>query len=122
MSKTILAVDDSATMLQTMSLVLEREGYQVLTACDGVDGLKKLEGGDRVSVIITDLNMPNMDGITFTQEVRKLPKYKFVPIIMVTTESAGVKKDAGKAAGATGWIVKPFQPEQLISVIKKVCP
>ena len=122
MSKTILAVDDSATMLQTISLILEREGYKVVTACDGVDGLKKLEGAERISVIITDLNMPNMDGITFTQEVRKLPKYKFAPVIMVTTESLGSKKDAGKAAGATGWIVKPFQPEQLIAVIKKVSP
>jgi two-component system chemotaxis response regulator CheY len=122
MSKTILAVDDSATMLQTISLVLEREGYKVITAIDGVDGLKKLEGGDRISVIITDLNMPNMDGITFTEEVRKLPNYNFVPIIMVTTESSGGKKDAGRSAGATGWIVKPFQPEQLISVIKKVSP
>ncbi|MBE9537166.1 MAG: response regulator [Proteobacteria bacterium] len=122
MPKTILAVDDSATMLQTISLILEREGYKVVTAFDGVEGLKKLEAGERISVIITDLNMPNMDGITFTQEIRKLPKYKFTPVIMVTTESLGGKKDAGKAAGATGWIVKPFQPAQLISVIKKVSP
>ena len=122
MSKVVLTVDDSATMLQTISLVLEREGYKVVTACDGVDGLKKLASGERFNVIITDLNMPNMDGITFTQEVRKLSKYKFIPVIMVTTESSGGKKDAGKAAGATGWIVKPFQPEQLIAVIKKVCP
>jgi len=104
-------------MLQTISLVLEREGYKVITACDGVDGLKKLEGIDRVNVIVTDLNMPNMDGITFIQEVRKLPRCKFVPVIMVTTESSGGKKDAGKAAGATGWIVKPFQPEQMLKAV-----
>ena len=122
MAKTILAVDDSPTMLQTISIVLEKEGYKVVTAKDGVDGLSKLSGGDRFDVIISDVNMPNMDGITFAGEVRKLNQYRFTPIIMVTTESQTDKKEKGKAAGVTGWIVKPFQPDQLIAVMKKVSP
>lgn len=122
MAKTILAVDDSPTMLQSVTMTLEKEGYNVITACDGVDGLSKLGGGDKIHVIVTDVNMPNMDGLTFTAEARKLPQYKFTPIIVVTTESQADMKQRGKAAGATGWIVKPFKPEQLIAVIRKVAP
>lgn len=122
MQKSILAVDDSITMRQTISIVLEKEDYKVTTANDGKDALNKLKGSERFNVIITDVNMPNMDGITFTSEARKLAQYKFTPIIMVTTESQASKKEEGKKAGATGWIVKPFQPEQLLAVVKKVCP
>lgn len=122
MSKTILAVDDSVTMLQTISLSLEKEGYKVITASDGVDGLNVLKGGEKFDVIITDVNMPNMDGITLTAEIRKLEQYKFTPIIVLTTESQVGKKEDGKQAGATGWIVKPFKPEQLVSVVRRVSP
>lgn len=122
MSKTILAVDDSVTMLQTISLSLEKEGYKVITASDGVEGLKVLKAGEKFDVIITDVNMPNMDGIALTAEIRKLEKYKFTPIIVLTTESQVGKKEDGKQAGATGWIVKPFKPEQLVSVVRRVSP
>ncbi len=122
MSKTILAVDDSITMLQTISLSLEKEGYKVVTATDGNDALNVLKGGEKFNVIITDVNMPNMDGITLTAEIRKIEQYKFTPIIVLTTESQAGKKDEGKQAGATGWIVKPFKPEQLVSVVKRVSP
>ncbi len=122
MSKTILAVDDSVTMLQTISLALEKEGYKVITAIDGVDALNVLKGGEKFDVIITDVNMPNMDGITLTAEIRKLEQYKFTPIIVLTTESQVGKKEDGKQAGATGWIVKPFKPEQLVSVVRRVSP
>jgi len=122
MNKTILAVDDSATMLQTISIVLQNEGYKVTTAKDGVDALGKLKGGVRFNVIITDVNMPNMDGLTLTKELRKLSQCKFTPIIVVTTESQTSKKEEGKAAGATGWIIKPFKPDQLLAVVKKVSP
>ena len=122
MSKTILAVDDSVTMLQTISLALEKEGYNVVTAKDGMDAISVLKGGEKFHVIITDVNMPNMDGITLTAEIRKLSQYKFTPIIILTTESQAGKKDEGKQAGATGWIVKPFKPEQLVAVVRRVSP
>lgn len=122
MPKKVLSVDDSMTMLQTISLTLEKEGYDVVTASDGVDALKKLKGDEKFNVIITDVNMPNMDGITLTREIRKLDKYKYTPIVVLTTESQADKKDEGKQAGATGWIVKPFKPEQLVAVMRKVCP
>lgn len=122
MSKTILAVDDSITMLQTISLALEKEGYKIVTAIDGNDALNVLNGGEKFDVIITDVNMPNMDGITLTAEIRKIAQYKFTPIIVLTTESQAGRKDEGKRAGATGWIVKPFKPEQLVSVVKRVSP
>lgn len=122
MSKTILAVDDSVTMLQTISLALEKEGFKVVTAKDGMDALNVLNKGEKFHVIITDVNMPNMDGITLTAEIRKLNQHKFTPIIILTTESQAGKKDEGKQAGATGWIVKPFKPEQLIAVVRRVSP
>ncbi|MCF6227815.1 MAG: response regulator [Planctomycetes bacterium] len=123
MTKRVLAVDDSATMRQTVELTLKKEGYEVVTAVDGKDGLLKLDGGnEKFDCILTDVNMPNMDGITFCGEVRKISEYASIPVIIITTESQGDKKSAGKAAGATGWIVKPFQPEQLLGVLAKVCP
>lgn len=122
MAKTILAVDDSATMLMTISMSLEKEGYVVKTAGNGVEALQILNNGGKFNAIVTDVNMPQMDGITLTAEIRKLPAYKFIPIIVVTTESQLGKKEEGKKAGATGWIVKPFKPDQLVAVMKKVCP
>lgn len=122
MAKKILAVDDSATMLQTISIALEGIGYEVVTALNGAEGVEVLNGGDKFSAVITDLNMPKMDGISFIAEARKIASCKFVPIIVLTTESQMQKKDQAKKAGATGWIVKPFKPEQLVTVIKKLCP
>lgn len=120
--KTILAVDDSVTMLETISITLEKEGFSVVRAKDGVEALQKLQNGGKFNVIITDVNMPNMDGITLTREIKKIAAYKFTPVIVLTTESHGGKKEEGKNAGATGWIVKPFKPEQLVAVIRKVSP
>lgn len=119
MSKTIMTVDDSASVRQMVSFTLKGAGYQVIEASDGKDALSKLNGST-VNMMITDLNMPNMDGIELIKSVRLDPAYKFIPIIMLTTESQAGKKQEGKAAGATGWIVKPFKPEQLLAVVKKV--
>ena len=118
MSKTIMTVDDSASVRQMVSLTLKDAGYSVIEACDGKDALGKLTGP--VDMIVTDLNMPNMDGIELIRAVRATAGYKFVPIVMLTTESQAGKKDEGKAAGATGWIVKPFKPDQLLAVAKKL--
>lgn len=119
MSKTIMTVDDSASVRQMVSFTLRDAGYQVVEAVDGKDALTKL-GGSPIHMIITDLNMPNMDGIELIRNVRRDTSCKFVPIIMLTTESQAEKKQEGKSAGATGWIVKPFKPEQLLAVVKKV--
>ena len=119
MAKTILSVDDSASVRQMVTFTLKGAGYNVLEAGDGEDGLTKLNGA-AVDMVITDLNMPKLDGIGFIKKIRANPKYKFIPVIMLTTESQAEKKQAGKAAGATGWIVKPFKPEQLLGVVKKV--
>lgn len=119
MKKTILTVDDSASIRHMVKFSLSKEGYEIIEAVDGKDALNKLSTAD-ANMVVTDLNMPNMDGITLIKELRKQPKYKFTPIIMLTTESQDSKKSEGKAAGATGWIVKPFQPDQLVAVVKKV--
>ncbi|NLY40293.1 MAG: response regulator [Desulfovibrionales bacterium] len=118
MSNTIMTVDDSASVRQMVSLTLKDAGYSVIEACDGKDALAKLSG--QIDLIITDLNMPNMDGIELIKAVRATAGYKFVPIVMLTTESQAGKKEEGKSAGATGWIVKPFKPEQLVAVAKKL--
>lgn len=118
MSKTIMTVDDSASVRQMVSFTLRNAGYTVIEAVDGKDALSKLRGD--IHMVITDLNMPNMDGIELIRNVRKQTAYKFIPIVMLTTESQASKKQEGKSAGATGWIVKPFKPEQLLGVIKKV--
>lgn len=115
----ILAVDDSASMRQMVSFTLKGAGYDVIEAVDGVDALNKARSSS-VNMVLTDVNMPNMDGITLIQELRKLPNYKFTPMLMLTTESSSDKKAQGKSAGATGWLVKPFNPEQLLGTIKKV--
>ena len=119
MGKTILTADDSASIRQMVTFTLKGAGYEVVEAVDGQDALSKLESR-KVDMVITDLNMPNLDGIGLIKAIRAMPQYRFIPVIMLTTESQADKKQAGKAAGATGWIVKPFKPEQLTGVIKKV--
>ncbi|MBA3014121.1 MAG: response regulator [Proteobacteria bacterium] len=119
MGKMILTVDDSASVRQMVSFTLKSAGYDVIEAVDGVDAIGKLNSA-KVNMIITDLNMPNMNGIELTSAVRATAANKFVPIVLLTTESQDGKKQEGKAAGATGWIVKPFKPEQLLAVVKKL--
>jgi len=119
MSKTILIVDDSASMRTLVGMTLTEDGFQVIEANDGKDALRKLEG-QKVHLVISDVNMPNMDGITFVTEMKKLPAYKFVPVIMLTTEGGDEKKKAGQAAGAKAWLVKPFQPQQLLAGVRKL--
>ena len=116
---TILAVDDSASMRQMVSFTLKGAGFNVIDAVDGVDALSKAKTG-KVDLVLTDVNMPRMDGISLIKELRALPNFKFTPILMLTTESGVDKKTEGKSAGATGWIVKPFNPDQLLATIKKV--
>lgn len=115
----ILAVDDSASMRQMVSVTLKEAGYEVIEANDGEDALGKARLKS-VNLVITDVNMPRRDGISLIRELRKLGPYKFTPILMLTTESAPEKKAEGKQAGATGWMVKPFNPEQLLATVKKV--
>ena len=119
MAKLIMTADDSASVRQMVSFTLKQNGYEVIEAVDGKDALTKLSS-QKVDMLITDLNMPNMDGLGLIRGVRAGTLNKFIPIIMLTSESQDSKKREGKAAGATGWIVKPFKPEQLIAVIKKV--
>ena len=119
MSKTIMIVDDSASMRQVVSIALRGAGYEVLEGRDGVDALAKLKG-QKIHLIISDVNMPQMDGITFLGEVRALPAYRFTPVIMLTTETSEDKKQAGKAAGARAWVVKPFKPEVLLNAVQKL--
>lgn len=119
MPKTILCVDDSASMRQMIKLTLSGGGYEVIEASDGGDGLKKL-AGKAVNLVITDLNMPGMDGLTFIRELRKLSSVKGVPIVFLTTESDESKRAEAKAAGATAWITKPFQADRLLEIAKRV--
>lgn len=120
MRRTILTVDDSTTVRQMVSFTLKSAGYEVLEAKDGQDALTKLNQPISLSIVVTDLNMPVMDGIELIQQLRVHPTYKYVPIVVLTTESEPGKKQAARSAGATAWIVKPFRPEQLVSVIQKV--
>ncbi len=119
MPNTILTADDSASMREMIAFTLRNGGYQVLEAVDGRDALNKMATAS-ADMLITDLNMPNMDGIELIRQVRALPQHRYIPIVMLTTESQDAKKQAGKAAGASGWIVKPFRPEQLLMVAKKL--
>lgn len=121
MPKKILTVDDSKTMRDMLLVTLKKAGYDVVQAEDGKDGLEKLQDSG-ADVIITDINMPVMDGFTFIRECRTQAAYASTPILTLTTESSDAKKAEGRAAGATGWIVKPFNPEGLIRVVEKVCP
>lgn len=120
MAKVIMTADDSASVRQMVTFTLKQGGYEVVEAVDGKDALQKLASNNKVDMLITDLNMPNLDGIGLIKGARALPRCKFIPIVMLTTESQDSKKQEGKAAGATGWIVKPFKPEQLMAVVKKV--
>jgi two-component system chemotaxis response regulator CheY len=122
MAKTVLVVDDSSTMRQMVSFTLTSAGFDVVEAGDGQEAVGKLNGGVKPNLVITDLNMPKMDGITFIKAVRAMPTFKFTPVLMLTTESDEGKKKEGQAAGATGWIVKPFNPDQMLKVIAKVLP
>jgi two-component system chemotaxis response regulator CheY len=115
----ILAVDDSASMRKMVSFTLRAAGYDVEEAEDGVDALEKAQAR-QFDCVVTDVNMPNKDGITLIRELRALPDYKFIPMLMLTTESGIEKKQEGKAAGATGWMVKPFNPDQLLKTLLKV--
>lgn len=121
MAKTALIIDDSTTMRQMVAFTLREAGYQVVEAENGQDALDKINA-QPVNVVITDLNMPVMDGFTFIKSVRAMAAFKFLPILMLTTESQLSKKEQGKAAGATGWIVKPFDPDKLLQVVAKVLP
>jgi len=119
MAKNILIVDDSASVRQVVSIALRGAGYDVLEGCDGKDALSKLQG-QKVHMIISDVNIPNMDGISLVKAVKQLPAYKFTPIVMLTTESQESKKREGQEAGAKAWIVKPFKPDQLLGVVQKL--
>jgi two-component system chemotaxis response regulator CheY len=119
MPKTILAVDDSASIRQMVSFTLKSAGYDVVEAVDGMDGLEKAKTR-AINLVLTDQNMPRMDGLTLIRSLRGLPQYKATPILMLTTESSDAMKTQGRAAGATGWLVKPFDPQKLVEVVKKV--
>jgi len=119
MAKTIMVIDDSASIRQVMNLTLKKAGYDVIEACDGQDALGKLQG-QKINLMICDVNMPNMDGISFLKNVKTSASYRFTPVIMLTTESQEGKKQEGKTAGAKAWVVKPFKPEQMLEAISKL--
>ncbi len=119
MAKTIMIVDDSASLRQVVGIALKGAGYDVIEASDGCDALAKLTG-QKVHLIISDVNMPNMDGITLVKEIKKHPNYKFTPVMMLTTESQEAKKAEGQAAGAKAWVVKPFQPPQMLDAVSRL--
>jgi two-component system chemotaxis response regulator CheY len=119
MAKTIMVVDDSASLRQVVGIALKGAGYDVLEGCDGKDALAKMTG-QKIHLIISDVNMPNMDGISFVKAVKEMPSYKFTPVIMLTTESQEGKKAEGQAAGAKAWVVKPFKPEQMLGAVQKL--
>jgi two-component system chemotaxis response regulator CheY len=119
MAKTVMVVDDSSSVRQVVSIALKGAGYDVIEASDGKDALTKLNG-QKIHLMISDVNMPNMDGITLVKEVKKLANYKVTPIIMLTTESQEAKKQEGQAAGARAWVVKPFQPAQMLAAVAKL--
>jgi two-component system chemotaxis response regulator CheY len=119
MAKTILIVDDSASLRQVVGISLRGAGYEVIEAGDGQDALRRLTG-QKVHLMISDVNMPNMDGISFVRAVKQLPAYKFTPVVMLTTESQDEKKRQGQEAGAKAWVVKPFKPEHLLGVVQKL--
>lgn len=120
MSKTILVIDDSGSFRTVVKLALQKAGYTVIEAVDGQDAVGKLTGA-KINLIVCDVNMPNMDGLTFLRHVKTLSAYKFTPVIMLTTESQESKKAEGRAAGAKAWITKPFQPSQLVDAVNRLC-
>ncbi|MDD2915933.1 MAG: response regulator [Gallionella sp.] len=119
MAKTVMVVDDSASLRQVVGIALRGAGYEVIEGCDGKDALSKLTG-QKVHLVISDVNMPNMDGITFVKNLKQMPAYKFTPVIMLTTESQEGKKQEGQAAGAKAWVVKPFLPTQMLAAVSKL--
>jgi two-component system chemotaxis response regulator CheY len=119
MAKTIMIIDDSASLRQVVGIALGAAGYDVVEACDGQDALAKLTG-QKIHLMLCDVNMPNLDGISFLKALRQLPTYKFTPVIMLTTEAGEDKKREGQAAGARAWVVKPFKPEQLLMAVAKL--
>lgn len=119
MAKTILIVDDSASIRQVVGLTLKGAGYDVVDAVDGRDALSKLDGR-KLHLVISDVNMPNMDGISFVKEMKARPAYKFTPVIMLTTEGSEARKRDGQMAGAKAWVVKPFQPAQMLDAVLKL--
>lgn len=119
MAKTVMIVDDSASLRQVVGIALRGAGYEVIEGCDGKDALAKLTG-QKVHLVISDVNMPNMDGITFVKNLKQMSAYKFTPVIMLTTESQEGKKQEGQAAGAKAWVVKPFQPAQMLAAVAKL--
>jgi two-component system chemotaxis response regulator CheY len=119
MAKTVLTVDDSASIRQMVAFTLKSAGYQVVEAADGEAGLQAAKG-KQVDLVLTDQNMPGMDGLSLIRALRALPQYRTTPILMLTTEAGDTMKSQGRAAGATGWLVKPFDPQKLLEVIKKV--
>jgi len=120
MAKTIMIVDDSASLRQVVGIALKGAGYEVIEACDGKDALDKLNVNSKVHLIISDVNMPNMDGIAFVKAAKQMPNLKFTPVIMLTTEATEAKKLEGQAAGAKAWVVKPFQPAQMLAAVAKL--
>jgi two-component system chemotaxis response regulator CheY len=120
MSKRILIVDDSSSLRMVVKLALQRAGYDVLEAGDGVEGLAELDKAGKVNLILSDVNMPNMDGISFVKQVKAHPRHRFTPVVMLTTEAGDLKKDQGRAAGAKAWLVKPFNPPQLLDAVAKL--
>lgn len=119
MGKTIMIVDDAKSMRGLISMTLQSAGYEVVEACDGQDALDKI-GGQKVNMVISDLNMPNMNGIELILHLKQDARYKFLPIVMLTTESEDAKKREGQMAGAKAWLVKPFKPDTVINVVKKI--
>jgi two-component system chemotaxis response regulator CheY len=119
MAKTILIVDDSSSLRQVVNMALTRAGYDVIEGVDGMDALTKLDGR-KINLIVSDVNMPRMDGIAFVTQVKQNPRYKFTPVIMLTTEGQDAKKEQGRAAGAKAWIVKPFSPPILLDAVSKL--
>ncbi|OGQ51853.1 MAG: two-component system response regulator [Deltaproteobacteria bacterium RIFCSPLOWO2_02_FULL_53_8] len=119
MAKIVMIVDDSASIRQVVNLTLRKVGYDVIEAVDGQDALKKL-ANVKVNLLICDVNMPNMDGISLVRSLKAMPDYKYVPVIMLTTESQEAKKQEGRAAGARAWVVKPFKPEQMLEAVSKL--
>ncbi|WP_404342333.1 response regulator [Pseudoalteromonas mariniglutinosa] len=119
MAKTIMVVDDSISIRQVVGIALRGAGFEVLEACDGKDALSKLHG-QKIHLVISDVNMPNMNGIDFVKSFKQKPAYRFTPVIMLTTEGADEMKAAGKAAGAKAWVVKPFRAEQMLSAVQKL--
>ena len=119
MGKTIMIVDDSASLRQVVAIALKGAGYDVIEASDGKDGLSKLDGR-KVHLIVSDVNMPNMDGISMVKQIKALPGYKFTPVIMLTTEAGADKKNMGREAGVKAWMVKPFKPDQMLNAVSKL--